>query len=253
MNPSHLPAASAHQWTPDFWQSWREADNPYRRHKSQRDRQIALELLSPRSGERILEVGCGYGWISLALWNAAPIEWVGMDRSQTMLHRLRSAPGAQSDRSLQADAAQLPFTDGAFDKVLCTGVLMHIAECDLALSEMIRVLKPGGCLLCSVNNSLSPFSWAARLWNLHKRGFVQKFHIPSQFRRRLRQLGMEPQATAADGILTSVSIAHGRLSFPPRFTFPILRRVDAWLLRRVPELAYEIWFAAVKGSTPCAS
>jgi cyclopropane fatty-acyl-phospholipid synthase-like methyltransferase len=64
------------EWTPGFWQSWRESSNPYRQYKSERDRKLVLKSLQLRDGERVLEVGCGYGWISRALWAAAKVEWM---------------------------------------------------------------------------------------------------------------------------------------------------------------------------------
>ncbi|MGB6980225.1 MAG: hypothetical protein WBD66_13550, partial [Candidatus Acidiferrales bacterium] len=66
---------SGFEWTPDFWRNWRESKNPYRQYKSDRDRRLALELLRLRAGDRILEVGCGYGWISQVIWDAAKVEW----------------------------------------------------------------------------------------------------------------------------------------------------------------------------------
>jgi SAM-dependent methyltransferase len=247
-------ASAPYEWTPDFWQSWRETDNPYRKFKSQHDRQIALRMLSPRSGECILEVGCGYGWISRTLWQSADIRWVGVDRSEGMLRRLRSADGvSHANQSLLADATRLPFRDDSFDKVLCTSVLMHITDDDAALSEMVRVLRPGGQLLCSINNALSPFSLAARIWNLLKPGFVQKFRLPGAFRRRLAAMGLQLESVAGDGVFTSVSIVAGRFSLPPRFLFSPLRAMDQWIVFRRPELAYEVWFSATRNPPRCAS
>jgi len=253
MNIRETRAAGGYEWTPDFWQSWREARNPYRYFKSQRDRSIALELLVPRAGDRILEVGCGYGWISEALWQVAPVEWLGVDRSEEMLRRLRSSPHPQAASSMVADATHLPFADCSFDKVLCTGVLMHIADDAAALSEMARVLRPGGRFLCSINNALSPYSCLTRLWNLFKPGFVQEFRWPRRFRRHLRELGLQPQAMAGDGILTSVSFANRHISIPPRCLFPFLHAIDVRILPRWPGLAYEVWFAALKYSPTCVS
>ena len=47
------------EWTPDFWQGWRESDNPYRKYKSERDRRLVVDSLELCDGERVLEVGCG--------------------------------------------------------------------------------------------------------------------------------------------------------------------------------------------------
>jgi SAM-dependent methyltransferase len=245
-------APAPFEWTPDFWQSWRETDNPYRHFKSQHDRQIALEMLRPAAGERILEVGCGYGWVSRALWRE-PVEWVGIDRSESMIRELRRGGDAShANLSLLADATLLPFPNACFDKMLCTGVLMHIADDDAALDEMVRLLRPGGRLLCSINNALSPISLAARIWNLPKPGFVQHFRWPGAFRRRLASLGLQLESVAGDGVLTSVSIARGRLSLPPRFLFSPLRAMDRRIVARCPYLAYEIWFSAIRMPPKCA-
>jgi SAM-dependent methyltransferase len=249
-----MRAPAPREWTPDFWQSWRETDDPYRNFKSQEDRRIALELLSPCPGERILEVGCGYGWISRALWESADILWIGVDPSESMIRHLRSVnrqPNA--NMAMLADATSLPFGDKSFDKVLCTGVLMHITDDRAALAEMVRVLRPGGRLLCSINNALSPFSLAARLWNLCKRGFVQKFRRPAAFQRQAGKAGLQVESIAGDGAFTSVSLVAGRFSLPPRFLFSSLRAMDRWVIARWPSLAYEVWFSAIRKTPQCAS
>jgi SAM-dependent methyltransferase len=247
MDQSHF------EWTPEFWQGWRESANPYRRYKSERDRRLVLELLKPGNRDRILEVGCGYGWISQALWEAADIKWTGVDLSAEMVGRLRAAYPERAARALLVDARKLPFRDGEFDKVLCTGVLMHIAQNQLAVRELLRVLRPGGRLLCSINNALSPFSLPVRLWNSRKKGFVQKFQLPRSFRRELSEEGLRVDGTAGDGIIATVPLTFGRFHFPPlRISSSVCKR-DQWFANRLPWLAYEVWFRGVKVASPCAS
>ena len=95
-------------WTPTFWQGWREAPNPYRRFKSECDRSLTLEALQLGDGERVLEVGCGYGFISRALLGSAKIRWVGLDRSESMVRKLRKPlPELQPDAFI-GDAHHLP-------------------------------------------------------------------------------------------------------------------------------------------------
>jgi SAM-dependent methyltransferase len=233
-------------WTPDFWQAWRESGNPYHRYKSERDRQLVLDSLQLRDGDRVLEVGCGYGWISEALWNAAKIEWFGVDRSEEMLRHLHAASSGRMPRTSVADACRLPFQDGQFDKVLCTGVLMHISHDLDAVRELIRVLRPGGLLVCSFNNVLSLFSLPVRLWNLQKKGFVQKYRFLPSLRRILSSAGINSLNVTGDGIFATVSFSLGRFSFPPAFLFPVVRKMDQWAVRHFPWLAYEIWFCGIK-------
>ena len=238
------------EWTPDFWQGWRESGSPYRRYKSMRDRQLVLKALAPCDGERVLEVGCGYGWISHALWQAARIDWFGVDRSAEMIRSLRATPASDSSRALIADACQLPFQDSHFDKVLCTGVLMHVAEEKTAVRELARVLRPGGVLVCSINNALSPCSLPVRLWNQRKKGFMQKFRYPASFRRLLRAESVQPDAMAGDGIIATVPLTFGPFRFPPESAFRTIQKLDEWAASHFSWLAYEVWFRGVKTASP---
>jgi SAM-dependent methyltransferase len=249
----HLMDQMNFKWTPDFWQGWRESDNPYRKYKSERDRRLVVNSLQLRDGERVLEVGCGYGWISRALWSAAKIEWIGVDRSEEMISRLRTTHPECGGWALLADASRLPFGDGEFDKVLCTGVLMHIADNTTAVQELIRVLRPGGRLLCSINNALSPYSFPVRLWNQRKKGFVQKFQLPGSFRRILRDGGVQLDAMTGDGIVATVPLTIGRFHFPPVSISSTICRWDEWTSDRCAWLAYEVWFCGVKVMPPCTS
>jgi SAM-dependent methyltransferase len=123
---------------------------------------------------------------------------------------------------------------------------MHIAQDTHAVREMIRVLRPGGLLLCSFNNALSPFSLAVRVWNLRKKGFVQKFRFPSSVRGYLREYGVEASDVAGDGIISTVPISAGSFSVPPVFAFRSVRVIDEWAVERLPWLAYEVWFSGTK-------
>ena len=236
-----------YEWTPAFWKGWRETGNLYRHYKSERDRCLALELLAPRAGERILEVGTGYGWVSQALWEAAGIDWVGVDRSGSMLRYLRPAAGSRP--LVQADACQLPIADNTFDKVLCSGVLMHVDDDRMALRQLARVLRPGGRLVFTINNAFSPYALPVRLHNILKPGFIQTFRVPGAIRRYLRTLGLQTIAMRGDGFITTQPVCWGRFSLPPQSAFSLIRPVDHWLVSRFAGMAFEVWFSTVKSSS----
>jgi len=94
--------------------------------------------------DRLLDLGCGGGWLLDALMPWA--HWsVGCDLSIEMLRQ-------SSGRCpvVTADACCLPFSEGVFDRVLCYFVLINFQDQDLvrrAIEEMVRVLKPGGRIL----------------------------------------------------------------------------------------------------------
>jgi len=60
---------------------------------------------------------------------------------------------------LQEDVTRLSFSNGAFDSVLCWGVLMHVPAVKLAIAELCRVTRLGGYVIVSENSARSLFSW----------------------------------------------------------------------------------------------
>lgn len=109
--------------------------------------------MKPMPGEAVLDVGCGTGGLAMAARRrVGPTGSVaGIDPSPEMVLRASGkARRARLDIGFKVAAAQaLPFEDAAFDVVLCTLVLHQLPHDGLqqCLSEMRRVLKPGGRLL----------------------------------------------------------------------------------------------------------
>ena len=107
--------------------------------------------LPPRC--RILELGCGPGDLWLQNLERIPSGW-HMTLSDLSAGMVRRAQRSLADRS-QAfdfqviDAQSIPFADGSCDAVFANHVLYHVPDRDKALSEMRRVLRPGGKLYAS--------------------------------------------------------------------------------------------------------
>lgn len=111
------------------------------------------KILSPRSGERILEIGPGVGNHALAM---APLlhpagSLAVLDIQQEMLDALvwRAAANATENiiRPTRADAQNLPYRDATFDGAYVSAVLGEIPDQKKALRELRRVLKPDGRLV----------------------------------------------------------------------------------------------------------
>lgn len=103
----------------------------------------------PLARGRVFELGCG-GGINQPLYDPARISsFTGMDPSAKGLDYARTAA---QDKGWQADIRQgsgeaLPFGDASFDTVVCTFTLCSVSDQTQTLSELRRVLRPGGTLL----------------------------------------------------------------------------------------------------------
>jgi ubiquinone/menaquinone biosynthesis C-methylase UbiE len=122
---------------------WVEAPHPFI------TRERLRSVLSPASGERVLEVGPGTGYYSLpvARWLEPGGRLDVLDIQQEMLdHTLRraAAEGIANISAARADAREMPYPDDSFDAAFLVTVLGEIPEQEAALRELRRVVKPGG-------------------------------------------------------------------------------------------------------------
>ena len=110
-------------------------------------REQFLRALGPRSGERVLDVGSGPGFLAAAIAEAVGSTGAvfGVDISEALLAVARSHCAHQSWVEFRhADATQLPFPEHDFDAVISTQVLEYVRDVTAALAEIHRVLRPGG-------------------------------------------------------------------------------------------------------------
>jgi len=116
-------------------------------------RRVVMAALSPRTGERALDLGCGPGLLACQLARAVgPGGRVyGIDISPSMLAiaaRRDCGPGAAPVDLSPADAGgPLPLGDGSVDLAVATQVYEYVPDIPAALAEARRVLAPGGRLL----------------------------------------------------------------------------------------------------------
>jgi ubiquinone/menaquinone biosynthesis C-methylase UbiE len=107
---------------------------------------IARELRAHPLGRDVLEIGAGSGSVAQQLLSSSPqLAWTAIDLDPHMtaaaLTRLREFPNASAKT---ADATALPFPDASFDAVVSCLMLHHIIDWEAAVTEVARVLRPGG-------------------------------------------------------------------------------------------------------------
>lgn len=115
------------------------------------ERPEMLRLAGDVSGRRILDAGCGSGPLSAALSDGGAVV-TGLDSSAAMIDLARQRLGDDADLHVADLGAPLPFADAEFDDVVASLVLHYLEDWSGPLSELRRVLKPGGRLLVSVNH-----------------------------------------------------------------------------------------------------
>lgn len=128
---------------------------------------LILRMLKPRSGERVLDAGCGNGIFTLSLL-VAGAQVDGLEISLPMLSMAKEAFADYPFRGVQGDMLSLPFPDDTFDKVVSITAIEFIHDARGAIREAFRVTKPGGCIVVATLNSLSP--WAAERREAAKKG-----------------------------------------------------------------------------------
>jgi SAM-dependent methyltransferase len=129
---------------------YRDCFWPTRRYEDRCDR-IALGALLPGTGDRLMEVGAGFG--RLADEYTGYREVVLLDLSGVQLDAARETFRDDPRYSIvEGDAFHLPFPDTSFDTVVCVRVIHHFDDPSAAVAEMARVLRPGGVLVLESSN-----------------------------------------------------------------------------------------------------
>jgi SAM-dependent methyltransferase len=124
---------------------------------------VDFDRLEVRAGQRVLDLGCGGGRHTYeAMRRGATV--VALDYSAEVVADVRNfvnamiaageLPPALKGGAVNADALALPFPDATFDRIIASEVLEHIWADELAISELVRILRPGGRLAVTVPTRL---------------------------------------------------------------------------------------------------
>lgn len=168
MNPTAFPEPALdiprRDGLPFLVEHWYLGSRTRRYMMVRRFREV-LEHADLRSGQQVLDLGCG--WAYGTLWaRERGVRVTGIDLGFDQLKWARaSLPGAESLGLVQANAKGLPYRDGTFDRAISVEMMEHVFRPDRAkvFAEIARVLKPGGRIALSTPNPSSPIEAAKRL------------------------------------------------------------------------------------------
>jgi SAM-dependent methyltransferase len=142
--PKAKAAELAKKWDFDYWDGDRRINYGGYRYMEGRWEKVArvmAEHYGLKAGDRILDIGCGKGFLLFDFTKVVPgIEVTGIDISG---YAIENSKEEIKDRLLLGSATNLPFADGSFDFVYSLNALhnLHCYDLDLALREMQRVGK----------------------------------------------------------------------------------------------------------------
>jgi ubiquinone/menaquinone biosynthesis C-methylase UbiE len=109
---------------------------------------FAISKLNP--GMKVLDIACGAGYGTAMLSRYGCIT-IGADYDEKLVEAAKKVWGIENF-IMKANALELPFDDASFDAVVSFETLEHVRDGRRFLSEMHRVIRPGGTFLCSTPN-----------------------------------------------------------------------------------------------------
>lgn len=133
---------------------------------------------TPLQPERMLDIGCGDGSISLQLLNPKS-QLTLMDLSSNMLAKAEAnIPDGLTDRVIlrNENFAEAQFGSNTFDLIIAVGVLAHVDSPDEFLQKIKLLLSPGGKLIVELTDAFHFVGWLGRCWS-----WLKEFIAPAKY------------------------------------------------------------------------
>ncbi|MFW8605080.1 class I SAM-dependent methyltransferase [Rhizobium beringeri] len=146
-----------------------ESADGYERLMGRWSRKLApmlVDFAGLADGDRVLDVGCGTGSLTFTLAETPGLrEIVAIDYSTVFVEAAKRRNTDPRVSIQQADACALPFEDNRFDRAMALLVLHFVPEAGKAVSEMRRVVRPGGVVAAAVWDHYGGMSGMRMMWD----------------------------------------------------------------------------------------
>ncbi len=172
---------------------------------------VDYDRLGVQPGDLLLDLGCGFGRHAYEAARRGAVV-IALDAGPDEVSGVRNTFGAMVDAgeldpavnrfgAVQGDALRLPFADGTFDRIIASEVLEHIPDDVAAMTELARVLKPGGTMAVTVPRCGPEFvNWV----------LSDEYHdVPGGHVRIYRRSVLERRLSSAGLATTGSHHAHG--------------------------------------------
>ena len=164
-------------------------------------------------GVHVLDVGCGFGWISAAIAmlgaNSVTANDVRAGMTRAVAERmaaLRSAGLPLDVAPLLGDICELDLPERSFDAIVSSEAIEHIHDLDALYAQCARLLKPGGrCVLADTSNARSRRLLSSRRHMWKQRDVSWQFVREQQRQKPEENAGAEPYAVMREAIVSRVA------------------------------------------------
>ena len=208
-------------------------------------RSVVLETLNLRTGERVLELGCGGGYYTHEaarfVGPTGRVCAIDISPDQIVAAQARCAELSWVE-CRQADIAAPPYGDAEFDAAFAVQALEYLSDLDAGLGQIHRMLRPGGRLIIVATD------WSSAVWHSENAARMQRVltafaphipcpNLPSILVPRLRRAGIQPLRQTPIPILnTSYN--------PASFSYWVARVIRPFVVSRqsVTEEEAAEWF-----------
>jgi arsenite methyltransferase len=183
-------------------------------------RSAVLEVVNARSGQSVLEIGCGGGFyakeVAQMVGSTGKVCAIDISEEQVAAARERCAEFDWVECTT-ANTVELPHDDESFDAVYCVQILEYVPELEKPLSEIRRVLRPGGRVVNLATN------WSSVVWHSSDGDRMTRVlqawdshaphpNLPAELMARLSRAGLKPMRQTTVPVLNN-SYNHNSFSY----------------------------------------